>query len=277
MTATDYHEPYQLPAGILALTVHTVFFVLLYFGFTWRSQPPATISVDLWRSIPSVAVPPPPRPEVKQIIPPPVRVEPPVHIEPPVPETVIKPKIVLPDKPEPKIKPEEKPPVETKPIKRVIKILDEPAPEPVEIKSPEVKPVEQKIIEPEPVKPVPVEKKPDNSAADQQTAREQSEKSAAAQRLIDEYVAKISAKIRQNIVPPPDVADDALAEFTVTLLPGGAVLPPVLNKTSGNSAYDNAVERAILKSQPLPLPADPNLFERFRKLKLHFRPKEKKE
>lgn len=274
MITANYREPYQLPAGILTLAVHFAFLALLYFGFTWRTQPAAAISVDLWRSIPTIVVPPPPQPKVEQAIPPPVRVE------PPAPESLVKPEIVLPDKPKPKIKPEEKSPVEIKPIKRVVKILDETKPdtsEPVVVKPPEVKPVEQKIIEPKPVEPVPVEKKPDNSAADQQAAREQTEKSAATQRLVDEYVAKISAKIRQNIVPPPDVADDALAEFNVTLLPGGAVLPPVLNKSSGNSAYDNAVERAILKSQPLPLPPDPTLFERFRKLKLHFRPKEKKE
>jgi len=32
------------------------------------------------------------------------------------------------------------------------------------------------------------------------------------------------------------------------------------------------VERAILKSQPLPLPPDVTLFNRFRELKLVFRP-----
>jgi colicin import membrane protein len=39
-------------------------------------------------------------------------------------------------------------------------------------------------------------------------------------------------------------------------------------------AYDNAVERAILKAQPLPLPPDAALFNRFREMKLGFRPKE---
>ncbi|MDH4234089.1 MAG: TonB C-terminal domain-containing protein, partial [Gallionella sp.] len=45
-----------------------------------------------------------------------------------------------------------------------------------------------------------------------------------------------------------------------------------LEKSSGNAAYDNAVERAILKSDPLPLPPDPALFKEFRVLKLKFRP-----
>jgi len=92
---------------------------------------------------------------------------------------------------------------------------------------------------------------------------------------VNEYQAKIKAKIRRNIVMPPDVRDDALAEFSVTLLPDGSVLlPSKLIKSSGNAAYDHAVERAILKSQPLPLPADVAMFDKFRKLKLKFKPVE---
>jgi colicin import membrane protein len=52
------------------------------------------------------------------------------------------------------------------------------------------------------------------------------------------------------------------------------VLDARLTRSSGNAAYDNAVERAILKSQPLPLPADAGMFSRFRELKLSFKPVE---
>jgi len=278
MTTANYHAPYQFPAGILTLAVHVAFFALLYFGFTWRTLPPATMNVDLWRSIPTVTDAPP-QPKVEQVV------HPPVRVDPPAPANPVKPEIVLPEKPKTKIKPEEKRAIASKPIKRVVKILDETKPEvtepitkkPPDIKPVEVKPAEPKLVEPKPVEPVPTEKKPDTSAADQQAARAQAEKSAATQRLVDEFTARISAKIRQNIVPPPDVEAGAHAEFNVILLPDGTTLPPVLNKSSGNSAYDDAVERAILKSQPLPLPPDPNLFERFRKLKLGFRPEEKKE
>jgi colicin import membrane protein len=73
---------------------------------------------------------------------------------------------------------------------------------------------------------------------------------------------------------PPNVANDARAEFLVTLLPGGTVLNAVRIKSSGNTAYDDAVERAILKSDPLPLPPDVTLFNRFRELDLVFKPTE---
>jgi colicin import membrane protein len=71
------------------------------------------------------------------------------------------------------------------------------------------------------------------------------------------------------------VAKNIKAEFSVTLLPGGEVLNASLAKSSGNEAYDNAVERAILKAQPLPLPpAEQNLFNKFRDLRLKFSPAE---
>jgi len=221
--AAYYYEPNKLPAGILALLVHGVFFALLYFGFSWQALPPGTMSVELWQSLPDAVTVPPVQPRIEKVEPPKIEA-----VAPPQPEA--KPDIVLPDKKK----------VETKPV--------------VENKKTETKPVAQK---------------PDTSSAEQQAAREQA---AAIGRVVDEYNGKIAAKIRRNIVMPPDVSNDARAEFSVTLLPGGTVLSARLNKASGNAAYDNAVERAILKSQPLPLPPDVALFNRFRELKLVFRP-----
>jgi colicin import membrane protein len=166
-------------------------------------------------------------------------------VPPPQPQKVIEPDIALPDKK---------------------KIVPKPAP-----------------VKPEPKKQEPVKRvapKRDTSAEDQiareQAARDQAirDQAATTGRVVDEYVAKIQGKIRRNIVMPPNVADDARAEFLVTLLPGGTVLKAELKKSSGSVAYDNAVERAILKSQPLPLPADVAMFNRFRELKLGFKPTE---
>ncbi|HZW24512.1 MAG TPA: cell envelope integrity protein TolA [Gallionella sp.] len=216
MSAAVYNEPYRLPAGLLAVAVHGAFFALLYFGFSWQTEPPATMSVELWDSIPSKAVAPP---KVE---------EPPVEEPPPEPEALPEPEIALPDK--------------------------------------KVKPVEKKL-----------EARPVTPHVDEAALREQAERAervAAAGRVVDEYTAKIAAKIRSRIVMPPDVPDDARAEFAVTVLPGGSVLNPRLLKSSGHAAYDSAVERAILKAQPLPLPPDAALFNRFREMKLGFRPKE---
>ncbi|MDD2720341.1 MAG: cell envelope integrity protein TolA [Gallionella sp.] len=238
MSAVVYQEPYKLPAGIMALAVHGLFFAFLYFGFSWQTQTPPVMSVELWQSLPD-PVPAPPVKAVVKETPPPAKVEP-----------VVKPDIVMPDKkPEKKVEP----------------------PKPLE------KPKPPEKIKPEVKKPAEVKKqvsKPDPAvlAAEQQAAREKAAQEAATGRVVDEYISKISGKIRRNIVMPPDVPNDARAEFLVTLLPGGRVLDVKLKKSSGNAAYDSAVERSILKSDPLPLPPDAGLFNRFRELRLGFQP-----
>ncbi|MBP6367839.1 MAG: cell envelope integrity protein TolA [Nitrosomonas sp.] len=100
---------------------------------------------------------------------------------------------------------------------------------------------------------------------------------AAARNLVtnevSKYKALILAKIRSRIVMPPDLPGNPVAEFNVTLLPGGDILDVRLSKSSGHAAFDSAVERAIFLSKPLPLPPDPALFGEFRNLniKVHYR------
>ncbi|MFM2408596.1 MAG: hypothetical protein RL358_1338 [Pseudomonadota bacterium] len=228
------YPSYQKLAAVLALMVHGGFFALLYFGFTWQTQASVAMSVELWQALPDM----PPMPVV--VTPPVPKVEPTPAMPPPVAK--VAPDIVLAVK---------------KPEKKIIEIKAAPVVEPPKTRTP-VKPEAPSI-------------------ADLAAARElaaQAEQLAAVGRVVDEAMSKISSKIRRNIVMPPDVANEAQAIFAVTLLPGGAVLSARLAQSSGNAAYDNAVERAILKSQPLPLPADASLFNRFRELKLKFKPVE---
>jgi colicin import membrane protein len=57
-------------------------------------------------------------------------------------------------------------------------------------------------------------------------------------------------------------------------LPTGEVLTVRKRKSSGVAAYDDAVERAITKSSPLPQPDDRSLFQR--QLELKFRPQDQR-
>lgn len=239
MNSAIESDAYKLPAGLLALGVHALFFALLYFGFAWQAQKPVAMSVELWQSLPETAPAPPVESKVQEVAPPPPKV-----IE------EVKPDIVVPDKKKP---PEKKP--EVKPVEKKPEAKPEPK-KPTEVK---------KAVVPAPSKP---------SAAEQQAARDKAVQEAAVGQVVDEYIAKIATKIRRNTVMPPGVPDEARAEFLVTLLPGGRVLNARLSKSSGNAAYDAAVERAILKSDPLPLPPDSSLFNRFRELKLGFKPVE---
>ncbi|OGT24966.1 MAG: protein TolA, partial [Gallionellales bacterium RIFOXYB12_FULL_54_9] len=150
-----------------------------------------------------------------------------------------------------------------------------------ETKKPEAKKVEVKNIEVKPEGKMSANGVKGGSAsgagqgaADSQASRDKAAQESAAGRVVDEYSGKIKSKIKRNIVMPPGVANDARAEFTVTLLPGGTVLNVHLTRSSGNPTYDSAVERAILKSDPLPLPEDQGMFKRFRELNLSFKPVE---
>ena len=83
----------------------------------------------------------------------------------------------------------------------------------------------------------------------------------------DAYIGKIRDKIRGNTVRPPSIQGNPEAVFEVTQLPSGEIIDVKLTKSSGNKALDEAIERAIKKSDPLPLPDQPSLFERVLKLK----------
>jgi len=153
-----------------------------------------------------------------------------------------------------------KPPVVVPPAppKPEIALKDKP-------KEKEIKP----ILPTEKIQPKP--NAPDTAKAlQQQIAREQT---AAQAQLIGDFQSKILAKIKSRIILPPNLPGNPIAEFEATLLPGGDVLEIKLIKTSGFAVFDTAVERAIRKASPLPLPPDPSLFSQFRNLslKVHYR------
>jgi len=116
----------------------------------------------------------------------------------------------------------------------------------------------------------------------QRLAREQDEalkklaqnQAAAQAKLVDEYKRRIAERIKRFIIEPPGMQGNPEVEFDVIVLPGGEVLDVKTRKASGQALWDTAVERAIRRAQPLPLPPDPALMREFRELNLRFRPKE---
>jgi colicin import membrane protein len=74
-------------------------------------------------------------------------------------------------------------------------------------------------------------------------------------------------------VLPRDVPGNPEAIFDITILPTGEVLTVRKRQSSGHAGYDDAVERAILKSSPLPQPDDRSVFQR--QLELTFHPQDR--
>ena len=85
---------------------------------------------------------------------------------------------------------------------------------------------------------------------------------AATDRAVASWSDKVRGKIRGNIVPPAGLQGNPTALFTVTQLPSGEIIDVKLKRSSNYPAWDMAVERAILKSSPLPKPDNPGAFQR---------------
>ncbi len=93
-----------------------------------------------------------------------------------------------------------------------------------------------------------------------------------AQTEVEKYMALIREKIEHNWRLPLIVKPGSKCTVAVRMIPGGDVIHVETIKSSGDPAFDRSVEAAVHKAVPLPLPADTNLFERFRDLELVFSP-----
>lgn len=234
------------PAGkrisiALAVAVHLLLAAFLFYGVSWQTKSPDAVEVELVRATPEppappVAVPPAPTPE-----PPPPAPEPKPAPPPPKPEIAIKEK----EKPKP------------------------PPPKPVPAAAPRVDPFQEQLKrEAEQL----TQRKQVESAAQELAQVKASQAAAARNKGLASYLGKIRDKIRGNIALPPDIKGNPEAVFEVTQLPSGEVINVRLKKSSGNAALDSAVERAILKSSPLPKPEQSDVFDRL--LNIPYRPRE---
>ena len=227
---------------VLSAFVHIALAAVLFLGVRWQVHAPDTVTVDLVE-----APPPAPAPVVEAPKPPPPKVEP----EPVKP--LPKPDIALAEKPKPKPKPKAEP--KPKPDPNFDKRLREQVA------------AEQKALE---------QQRQERELRDL-IARQQADaaRAAAAARTkaLNAYIASIQTKVKGNWILPADLQGNPQAVFLVVQLPTGEVLSARLVRSSGNAAYDAAVERAILKSSPLPLPPSRELFHR--ELELTFRPHDK--
>ncbi|MDT3672335.1 MAG: energy transducer TonB [Aromatoleum sp.] len=279
---SDHDQPGKWASLGLTIAVHLGLIAFLVFGVRWQSAPPAAMQVDLVAAVPSrPAPPPPPAPEPQKPAPKP---------EPPKPEPPKAPQS-KPEPPKPEPKPQVKPDIATKapePKKPEPK-KPEPKPEP-EPKKPEPKPETKK---PEPKKPEPKKPEPEKprevvppkddyitERLAQETQRTQLERmmrddaarvaAARSAGAKDAYTNAIRTKVRGNLLRPPGLSGNPEAVFDVDQLPSGEVLAIRLKRSSGVPALDDAIERAIRRSSPLPLPEQKELFERT--LELRFRP-----
>ena len=274
MTYDDYVSDRERKiAKWLTIGMHAAILVLFVFGVAWqkRAPEPAAI-VDLWSSVtpPRETPPPTPKPVPKVEVKPQPKPEP---APPPKPEVkpVPKPDIALKEKLEKERKLKEQQELERK-KELELRRKDE---EKKKLQQAEARKQEEekRKLEKERLTKENETKRIAQEQADIK-AKLQKEQAAAQRALFDKYVTAIQNHIKRQIVEPPNLQGNPQVEFNVVLIPGGEVLQARMTRSSGVAAYDAAVERAILKASPLPLPADPTLFQNFRELNLKFRPRE---
>lgn len=295
--------PGRKASAALTVAVHLGLALFLFFGIRWQSQPPASLEVEL-ASAPPSAAPSAAAPE------PTTSSEPKPQAKPePRPEPKPEPKPVVPPKaaPAPEPKPQPKPEIATKaPEKKPEPKKPEPKPEPPkpepkkpepkkpEPPKPDTKPPEPKA-QAKPLEPAPPDYLKQQLEQERKRAeaarREQEAKQAEQARLagmlnadaarasaastrgnFDKYKLAIQQKVRGNLLRPPGLSGNPEAVFEVDQLPSGEVLAIRLKRSSGIPALDDAIERSIRRSSPLPLPEQRDLFQRT--LELRFRPLE---
>jgi colicin import membrane protein len=261
----EFRRPPQ-PAGmgrgaLMALVVHIGLLVAVAFGVHWRSSEPAGASAELWAAVPQVAAPaaaepPPPLPKpMAKVEPTPVEAPP-----PPKPETrdadiaLEKAKAAA-----EKERRDERERQERLEKERAEKLERERA---------------EKVAKAEREKQERAEREKQEKAEREAVARTEAARQKNLERMMGQagatgapqstgtaqrdagtsanYAGKIVARVRPNIVLTDSVPPTLRAEVEVRAAPDGTITGRRLVKPSGNATWDEAVLRAIDRTDSLP-------------------------
>ena len=252
----------------MALAVHALLLIAIAFGVSWRSSNPAGVEAELWVAVPQIAAPKPVEPEPT---PQPVK-----KIEPPPPP----PKVETPRQDDAQIAIER--------AKREEQKRKEEQRREDELKR-QKEEQQRKLAEAEKLKKEQAEQKK-REAAEAAAAQAQRQKQLERMAALAgdgapnatgtaaksagpsaSYAGRIKARILPNIVFPDSVSGNPQATVEVKAGPDGTIIGRRLLKSSGVPAWDEAVLRAIDKTEVLPRDTDgrvPSSFE------ISFRPRD---
>lgn len=245
----------ELRAWALAIAMHALLALGLLMHVDWHSQQPEAIEAEIWASLPVAAGRPSPTPE--EVLPPKFEPKPEPVVEPKVTPTPIKPDIALPDK-KPKIEPK----IEKKPEPKVA-----PKPQPVVDNSAQKKAEALKEKQrQEELNRLFGKAGQEAKGNDANSTANRSQGSADAN-----FAGLVKACIRPQIRMPNTLSGNPEVVYRLALLPSGEQTAVNLVKSSGQQGWDDAVERAIRRCDPLPRPKQGSMP---RSLELSFKPQE---
>jgi len=247
---------------LLAAVAHGGLVVALMLNMSWRTETREVVEAEVWAEVPVAA-----RPAAQVAPPEPVPVPEPTPEPPPAPEPAPEPIPEPPPVPKAEVSIERQPPKPVKPVKPPKEFFEADPPqvkkrlEQAKVKPPTPAP---KPVPSAPVPPaVPAVKKPSPQVA----AQQERERQARLQRMMDDlsgdslssagpsagYAGRIKARIKPNVVFTEELAGNPLATVEVRSAPDGRIIGRRLLTRSGSTAWDDAVLRAIDRTEVLPL------------------------
>lgn len=255
----------------LALAAHGLLLLALMFSVQWRTAVPPAIEAEMWAEIPRVAqpakAPPPPAPvpapEPEPAPPPPAAAPEPAPAPPPPAEPPPPPKPVeIPvtrevpkPAPKPQPKPAPKPPKVVKPEPK-----PEPKPAPAPEPKPAPKPPAKAVPKAEPKEAAPPAKGPTKEETDRirkanldRMMNDLSQDQLHSAGPSADHAGRIKARIKPNVFFTESVSGNPLATVEVRCSPTGQIIGRKLLTSSGVQAWDDAVLRAIDRTEVLPL------------------------
>ncbi len=246
-------QPGKLRAMGLAVLAHLLLLGALTWGVNWKSKPTTvTAEAELWSSIPQQASP--------------------RSVTPPPPPPIVQPKPV--PKPAPAPPPEKAPDIvekQDKPPKKPAEKPPEKPPEPKPVAKPEVPKVDPAVAK------LAAQKEAQRVAAAETEQREKDRQAAIDRSLKSAgngapespgtaakssgpssgYFGRIAARVKPNIVFTGSLPNNPIVDIEVRLAPDGTVLGrPRVTKSSGSKEWDEAVVRAIEKTEVFPRDVD---------------------
>jgi colicin import membrane protein len=297
--------PGMLRALGLALLAHALLIAALTWGVNWKQQDSPAVEAEIWSSVRQQAAPravePPPPPPAPAPAPPKAEPKPapaPPKAAPPPPDTSVRDAQIALER--------EKKERERKEQEQEL-IQQRKAAEKKREQQQEAQAKREALVKAERAEKAAQDKaarekaeKAEKAAREKSEKAEKAEKAAAEARRQDNirrmqglagasggstatgsalqstgpsasYGAKVSARVRPNIVFPDTVPGNPTADVEVRAAPDGTIVSRRLVKSSGNKAWDDAVLRAIDKTETLPRDTDgrvPSL------LVIGFKPKE---
>lgn len=275
-------EPGRWRAIILAALVHAILFGFFWVGIRWQNEQPAAVEAEVWDMQTKQAAPrpepqpepeikPEPKPPVKQAAPPPKEVDKEVEVKPdPKAEIILE--------QEKKRKAEETKKRAADEQAKQKKLAEQRRIDEEKLKKAEA---EERRIDQEQLKKAAADKK---RKEDEKKRQQETEDLARLEKLREEnmkrimgtavgsggtgeaaksqgnnranaaYIDRIASKIKSNIafIVPNDLPGNPSVEFEVRLLPDGSLAGMRKLKSSGVPGFDEAVARAIERSQPYP-------------------------